>query len=490
MKGCRPDNAYRFIQSVVESNLPRNTQMNYGLQEQEIKSLRSKVAECTQQVEKLTSDHKKMRKELDRTKCALKDITNSKHVAERQCGVLQKQASKLKERYTSKLCDYNKLEAFFEEAEEANLVSSDMLSAFEKELSILSGASSITVDASKMSFCFTTKSGERIYSPAIYYSLLSDQIPPLKICKTIKAVLKCFLPNLDTEHLQLPKERSAGYMRREELATVSMAHKATAISKAEKFHLNTDGTTLQQKKLGGLAINGVVISVNELPDGTADTVIKDVSKELTKLREMARSLGLPNADAINWSSVSSSTSDSAATQKRFNRLMEQCKKADIEQTSADDALEILENFCAMHLGINLRKAFLSATKEVSATNHESCNGNGREYHPANVLVHECCKLIGKHGTPEYGSGVLELPDFLDIMIADTTLNEDDLSYYSACRSITIERQVGSRYFVTASNASKLFFLKDAVIKFLGKMMEIGWREPSMLNSRRTRNWHS
>ena len=76
-------------------------------------------------------------------------------------------------------------------------MSSDMLSAFEKELSILLRASSITVHASKMAFCFTiftTKSGERIYSPAIrrlYYSLLSDQIPPLKICKTIKAVLKC-----------------------------------------------------------------------------------------------------------------------------------------------------------------------------------------------------------------------------------------------------------------------------------------------------------
>jgi len=106
-------------------------------------------------------------------------------------------------------------------------------------------------------------------------------------------------------------------MRREELATLSVAHKASAISKqarAEKLHLNTDGTTLQQKKLGGLAINGLVISVNKLPDGMADTVIEDVSKELTKLREMAHSLGLPNADAINWSLVSSSTSDSAATQ--------------------------------------------------------------------------------------------------------------------------------------------------------------------------------
>ena len=420
----------------------------------------------------LTSDHKKMKKELDQTKHALRDITNSKHIAERQHDILQKQAGRLKKHYTSKLCDYNELEAVLEEAEETNSTLSDTLAAIE-ELSVLSGATSITVDTTKMSFCFTSKSGERIYSPAIrklYYNLLSDHIPLSKICRTIKAVLKCFLPNLDTEHLELPKERCAGYMRREELTTISMAHKASSLSEqasTEKLHLNTDGTTLHQKKLGSLAINGIVVSVNELPDGTADMVIEDVSKELAKLREMAHSLGLPNADSINWSLVSSSTSDSAATQKRFNRLIEECKQDDMErfgQTSVDDALEILENFCAMHLGTNLRKAFLSAIKEVSATDNESCRG--REYHTADVLVHECCKLIGKHGTPEYGSGVLEFPDFLDIMTADSTLTEDYMVYYSACKSIALERQVGSRYFVTASNVSKLFFLRDAVIQFL------------------------
>jgi len=117
----------------------------------------------------------------------------------------------------------------------------------------------------------------------------------------------------------------------------------------------------------------------------------------------------------------------------------------------------------MHLGTNLRKTFLSATKEASATDQESCSG--MEYHPADVLVRECYNLIGKHGTPECGSGVLEFLDFLDIMRSDPTLNGDDLAYYSACRNITLERQVGSRYFVTASNASNLF-LKDAVMQFL------------------------
>ena len=93
-----------------------------------------------------------------------------------------------------------------------------------------------------------TKSGRKQYLPAVrrlYYSLLADQIPPSKICTTVKMVLKCFLPNLNIDDLQLPKERCAGYMRADELATVSLAHKASAISeKAEKM-----SATLQQKKL-------------------------------------------------------------------------------------------------------------------------------------------------------------------------------------------------------------------------------------------------
>ena len=132
------------------------------------------------------------------------------------------------------------------------------------------------------------------------------------------------------------------------------------------------------------------------------------------------------------------------------------------QTSVDDALKILENFCAMHRGTTSRKAFLSAIKEASATDNESCMG--REY--ADVLVRECCKLIGKHGTPEYGSGVLEFPDFLDVVLANSTLTKDYVVYYNAFRNITLDWQVGSHYFITASNAAKLFYLKDAVIQFL------------------------
>ena len=40
------------------------------------------------------------------------------------------------------------------------------------------------------------------------------------------------------------------------------------------------------------------------------------------------------------------------------------------------------------------------------------------------------------------------------------------SYYQACQNVTLHRQVGSRYFVSAANAAKILFIKDAAIEFL------------------------
>lgn len=73
-------------------------------------------------------------------------------------------------------------------------------------------------------FNLETKFANKVYSSDIrqlYYSLLADQIPPAKINVIIKSVLKSFLPSLNVDNLKLPREKCAGYMRREELKTVS-----------------------------------------------------------------------------------------------------------------------------------------------------------------------------------------------------------------------------------------------------------------------------
>ena len=84
---------------------------------------------------------------------------------------------------------------------------------------------------------------------------------------------------------------------REELKTVSNAHKATVFCEHAAgnngFQMNTEELQAQ-KKLGGLVINDMVVSVNELSDGTAKSAIADISREFEKLRKTAHALKVPN----------------------------------------------------------------------------------------------------------------------------------------------------------------------------------------------------
>uniref|UniRef100_A0A1X7UWR5 Uncharacterized protein n=1 Tax=Amphimedon queenslandica TaxID=400682 RepID=A0A1X7UWR5_AMPQE len=92
----------------------------------------------------------------------------------------------------------------------------------------------------------------------------------------------------------------------------------------------------------------------------------------------------------------------AATQKKFNCLTEEQKETDMatcETNARKSAIEIVENFCAIHLEFNLRKAFLIGVKSVFESKDNK--DHSREYHQVNVYVHEFHKFFGKHGgTPE------------------------------------------------------------------------------------------
>ena len=105
----------------------------------------------------------------------------------------------------------------------------------------------------------------------------------------------------------------------------------------------------------------------------------------------------------------------------------------------------------MLLGVNLRKLFLSGIVSDS------------EYHPVETLVYEFCKLFGKFGTPEYALDVVSFPDFLALM---ANSNEESCKYYKQCAMVTLECHVGSRYFVSAANATKITYLKEAAVQFL------------------------
>ena len=135
----------------------------------------------------------------------------------------------------------------------------------------------------------------------------------------------------------------------------------------------------------------MTISVNEISDGSSLTAINDFAREFDKLRKTARALGIPNADAINWSMIESSFSDSAATQKHFNDLLLERKESGSEKFdginpgSAD--FNFVENFCSIHLGVNLRKAFLCGTSNLQAGD----NAESRHAVHVDVFVHQFCK---------------------------------------------------------------------------------------------------
>ncbi len=105
----------------------------------------------------------------------------------------------------------------------------------------------------------------------------------------------------------------------------------------------------------------------------------------------------------------------------------------------------------MHLGVNLRKAFVQAS---SPANKESSH----QYTAVDSFVHEFCKEFGTHGTPEYGAGNVKFPDFLQLK--STQLSEYNSEYYKQSLKVHLER---SRYFVTAANATKAFFLAPAAL---------------------------
>ena len=429
--------------------------------------------EVTELKGKLEESHHKMQSAHD----ALRAVTNEKSSLQSEKLIAERKAMKYREdndmmqKDCEKLIEENLdlsatiLDVRDELSKHDNEIPYDDCQATSNDCEFMASLPPHNHSCNASSFTIQTKQGRR-YSPSIrklYYTLLADEVPASSISNNVKSVVKCFNPGVDVESLVLPQRSCANYMCRDELRTISNAHKATALTECgtKGFAMNTDGTTKGQRKLGGLALNNMTISVNELSNGSADQVITDISKELATLRNVAHVLNLPNADTINWTMIASSTSDSASTQKRINTLIHECKEADEKKfgKATTQTVDLIESFCSMHLGVNLRKAFLNGVAQDSAPG-ASCD---RERHPVDVLVHEFCKLFGRSGCPECGCGAVKFPDFLAIMSSDS---KQSSTYYNLCASVTLDRQVGNRYFVTAANAAKILFLKDAAIEFL------------------------
>ena len=198
-------------------------------------------------------------------------------------------------------------------------------------------------------------------------------------------------------------------------------------------------------------------------DGSAKAAVEELDVVLKSIKETAQVLELPGAEGIGWSLVQSSMSDQASTQKRFNKLVEERVQQERVQhgSSTQEGKHVLELFCGMHLGVNLRSAQLQGLTDY--INGESTG--------VDRIVHSTCKLLGHLGTnPEYGQGVQGFPEYIKTLIdASTAIGDtesEDIVSLKAALGVRMERQVGSRYFVTARNAGRIFYLRPLAIRYL------------------------
>ena len=244
-------------------------------------------------------------------------------------------------------------------------------------------------------------------------------------------------------------------------------HKAAELSKQQQWYLNSDGTTLDQTKKAAFLINGLVLGVCDVSDGSAQTTLDALKAELDKLKV-----------GKTVQRIVSSTSDGASTQTKFNKLL---------QKEIGEDIDLIENKCSMHLGVNLRHACVKAVNTVVPTtssdevsdnsegesdltdsfdtNEESSvePKKGHQYADIDCFVHEICKLFGHVGGPEYAHGASSFRVFLSSMASKEA--EGD-TYYKNAEKVLLKRQVGSRYYVTSFNAARILFLRRAMITFL------------------------
>ena len=290
------------------------------------------------------------------------------------------------------------------------------------------------------------------YSPIIrqlYYALLVERIAPKKIKGIVQSVLKCMVPSADVGSIQLPSKSCADYMRRDELPTVSRAHKADYLGSAESIALNSDGTTKHQQKKAASIMNGMVLGVHDVANGSADAALQAMRSEMEIIRTIAEELG-SSTSGLTFEKVTSSTSDGAATQGKLNKLLQK------EKQSGD----IVEYLCSMHLGTNLRVAQVAgiqAYNEAQLEEEEAKEQEGRTYSDVDTVVNATAKLIGEHGAPEYCQG----KNFRIFLKSKQKDGE-----YKDLAKVHLARQVGSRYYVTSYNAGRILCLSEALKEFL------------------------
>ena len=178
-KGSRPDNIYRFVDSIVSSKRQSDDPMLYNIPV--VRSTSSMLKKCSQQIEELNAECVELRKKIEvsrtqlrATNCTLRDITNENQHLKRKCELSKVKIDKLKDKN-------ERLET------ECAMLEIENLDLQSEEESFDSNTSFQTTDAEST---FQDIIGHHKYTPEIrklYYNLLADQVPVPKITDIIRS---------------------------------------------------------------------------------------------------------------------------------------------------------------------------------------------------------------------------------------------------------------------------------------------------------------
>jgi hypothetical protein len=120
----------------------------------------------------------------------------------------------------------------------------------------------------------------------------------------------------------------------------------------------------------------------------------------------------------------------------------------------------------MHLGVHLRTAAVKGMDLVLKNGSIHTTGC-----IIDTCVHAVCKLLGHLGvSPEYGHGVTGFPEYLqrriDELKEQLPQNLETIALFEQMQMCKFDRQIGSRYFVTARNAGRIIYIREMALAYL------------------------
>ena len=120
--------------------------------------------------------------------------------------------------------------------------------------------------------------------------MLAEGVPPGKIRNIVKCVLETMVPSIEIDNLQLPGQTCANYIQREELPTISRAYKAHKLEGSTSLDLGSDATTKILQKTGASLVNGMVLGVHDIPDGSTNATLEAIQTEMEPVKQIGEEL--------------------------------------------------------------------------------------------------------------------------------------------------------------------------------------------------------